>query len=206
MRRPEWWPSWEGETVVIVASGPSAKDVPLDLAKGRARFIAINTSWRLAPWADILHACDVAWWDHAAGCPEFQGIKLTVEKRAAAKYADVHMIDCRKPDDRIYLEPLGTVGWGGNSGFHALNLAVQFGCAKIILVGFDMTDAYGKHWHADHPRPMNNPSRNNIGRWRRSIDRAWKVIEPLGIRVINCSPISALENYPKMTLQEALAA
>ncbi|TPJ76206.1 hypothetical protein FJ422_30400 [Mesorhizobium sp. B2-6-3] len=191
---------------MIVASGPSASGVPLDIAKGRARCIAINTSWRLCPWADILFACDVAWWDHAAGCPEFTRLKLTVDRKAVEKYACIRQVDCRKPDDRLVVEPVNTVGWGGNGGFHALNLAVQFGCRKIILVGYDMTIKAGIHWHGNHPHGMNNPKAGNVERWRRAVDAAWQVIEPLGIKVINCSPISALRNYPKMTLAEALSA
>lgn len=205
-RTPEWWPSWEGETVVLVGAGPTAKDAPLDMAHGAVRVIAINDSWRLTPWADILYACDLAWWKNARGCPQFGRLKLTVDRKAAERYPDVNLVACMKPDDRIFLEPLGTVGWGGNSGFHALNLAVQFGCRKIILVGYDMRMDHGLHWHGRHPAPMSNPTTKNVGRWRRAVDNAWKAIRPLGIEVINCSPISALQSYPKMGLEEALAA
>lgn len=204
--KPEWYPDWNGETCVIVASGPSAQEVPIDVAIGGARFMAINTSWRLAPWADILFACDASWWDHAKGCPEFAGIKLTIDKAASARFPDVRLVNCRKPDDRLVVDEPGTVGWGGNSGFHCLNLAVQFGCSKIILVGFDMRIDAGLHWHGRHPERMSNPNRNNVERWRRAVDGAARVIEPLGVKVINCSPISALRNYQKMTLTEALAA
>lgn len=206
MSRPEWFPNWSGETVVIVASGPSAPSVPLELAKGKARFMSINTSWKLAPWSDVLFACDWAWWAHANGCPEFTGMKMTVDRKAAEKFRDVHLVNCRKPDDRLVLEPIGTVGWGGNSGFHTLNIAVQAGARKVILVGMDMTLAKGVHWHGKHPGNMNNPKPGNVERWRRAVDGAARVIEPLGIRVINCSPISALQKYPKMTFEEALAA
>ncbi len=200
-----WFPNWTGETVVIVASGPSAKDVPLEQAKGKARFIAINTSWQLCPWADVLYACDFTWWKHAKGCLEFAGLKISVDA-AAKEYPDVHVIECRKPDDRIFLEPKGTVGWGGNGGFQALNLAVQFGCKKIVLVGYDMTVRYGPHWHGKHPGAMHNPSSGNAERWRRAIDNAAGSISAVGVEVVNCSSVSALRNYPKMTLEEALAA
>lgn len=203
--RPEWFPDWSGETCVIVASGPTAKDAPLEMALGRAKFIAINTSWQLCPWADILFACDVAWWNHAHGCPDFEGMKITIDRNASRKYEDIHLVECRKADDRIVLKPLGTVGWGGNSGFHCLNLAVQFGARKIILIGYDMTVANGLHWHGAHPSNMNNPKQGNVDRWRRAVDAAAKVIEPMGIRVINCSPVSRLENYPKMSFEDALA-
>lgn len=202
---PRWFQDWRGQTAVLVASGPSASDVPVEMARGRARFIAVNNSWRLAPWADILFACDVSWWRHARGAPEFVGLKLSTDQIAAREFEDVHKVGIKRGDDRLELAEMGTVGWGGNSGFHALNLAVQFGAAKIILVGYDMTVSYGEHWHGRHPDGMHNPTPGNVARWRRAVDAAAKVI-PDGIRVFNCSPISALQNYPKVTFEEAMAA
>jgi hypothetical protein len=67
--RPDWFPDWHGETAVIVASGPSAAGVNLECAKGKAKFIAINDSWRLVPWADALYAHDHAWWEVWNGVP-----------------------------------------------------------------------------------------------------------------------------------------
>lgn len=206
MTKPAWFPDWNGETVVIVASGPSAADAPLDMARGKARFIAINNSWRLAPWADILYACDVAWWDSVGGAPAFGGLKMTVDHTAAKKYPDLKKVICRRSTDKLVVKHPNVVGWGGNSGFHCLNLAVQFGCSKVILVGYDMTTAHGLHWHGAHPSGMNNPTERNVMRWRRAVDDASKVIKSLGVKVINCSPISALQKYPKMSFAEALAA
>lgn len=202
--KPAWFPNWAGETCVIVASGPSAATVPLEAAKGKARFFAINTSWRLCPWADVLYACDFAWWDHAEGCPQFRGLKLTASPRAAEKYPDVRLVNTRKSDDRLFLTPRGTIGWGSNSGFQGFNCVVQFGCRTIILVGFDMTVDGGLHWHGPHPAGLKNPNGRNIHRWRRAMDNAAPVVRLLGIKVINCSPVSKLTAYPKMTLEQAL--
>lgn len=202
----DWWPDWTGETVVIVASGPSAKGVDLAPARGRARFMATNTSWLLAPWADILHACDYAWWREHKGCPAFEGLKTTVDRVAPVYYPDVKLIGCRRGDDRLILDQKGVVGWGGNSGFHCINLAAQFGVSKIILVGFDMSIAAGLHWHGKHPGTMNNPSAKNVERWRRAVDGAAGALADRGIKAFNCSSISALRNYRKTTLEEALAA
>lgn len=206
MSRPEWFPDWSGETAVIVASGPSAKDAPLDLAKGKARFIAINRSLDLCPWSDVWYGCDFAFWKHVDGGPGFTGLKLTIEHRASKEWPEIKLVECKKADDRIVLDKLNKVGWGGNSGFHALNLAVQFGCSKILMVGVDMSLKYGVHWHGKHPVGMNNPRSGNVERWRRAVDAPAQIIAGLGVKVINCSPVSALRNYQKMTLEEALAA
>lgn len=202
---PDWFPDWRGETAVLVASGPSAKAVPLDLAKGKARFIAINNSWQLVPWSDALYACDGAWWRHTNGCQEFPGLKLSIDRGACRQFG-LHRVECQKGDDRLILDRWNVIGWGGNSGFGALNLAVQFGATKIILVGYDMTIRYGSHWHGDHPSGMSNPKTGNVERWRRAIDAAAVPLSRVGIAVFNCSAVSALQNYPKMTFKEALAA
>lgn len=205
---PVWFPDWRGETAILVASGPSAKDVSLVLAKGKARFLAINSSWKLCPWADALYACDWAWWNNNTGCPEFEGLKLSIDRRTCQDYPQwgVHKVTCDKGTDMLVLNKFNTIGWGGNSGFGALNLAVQFGATKIILVGYDMRVDFGSHWHGDHPAGMHNPKSGNVVRWCRAVDGAAKQLKPVGVEVINCSPISALQNYPKMTLAEALVA
>lgn len=200
---PDWWPSWEGETVVIVASGPSAKDVPLEAARGKAKVITINSSWRLAPWSDILFACDYRWWERSEGWQAFEGMKLCIEKRACDKWG-LGYVHCHKPDDRIQLEPKGTVGWGGNSGFHCLNLAIQMQVKRVLLVGYDMRIDHGLHWHGAHGNGMHNPKAVNVVRWRNCVDGAAKVAEQQGIEVINCSPISTLTRYRKMEFEDAL--
>jgi hypothetical protein len=202
---PDWFPDWTGQTGVIVASGPSAKDVPLELARGVARFITINSSWQLAPWADVLYGCDFAWWRSVGGCPEFLGLKISQDRRAINEAWGIKKIDLKRGDNTIEFERPGIVGWGSNSGFHSLNLAIQFGCSKILLVGYDMRLDGGLHWHGSHPKGMNNPNITNIAIMRSAVDGVAKSIAERGIRVINCSPVSALENYPKMEFAEALS-
>jgi hypothetical protein len=158
---------------------------------------------QLVPDADIAYACDFAWWERYRGLPDFAGLKLSVDKKACQRNWGVQLVGLNKNDDRLELMKFGVVGWAGNSGFHALNLAVQMMASKIILVGYDMTLAHGVHWHGKHVG-LNNPTDRSVDRWRRCIDAAAEVIQALGTKVVNASPISALQNYPRMTLQEAI--
>ena len=99
----------------------------------------------------------------------------------------------------------GELGWGGNSGFGALNLAVQFGASRIVLVGFDMRIDRGVHWHGLHAGGgLSNPNARNVERWRRCIDEAAPILAALGILVLNASPMSALAAYPKINFTEAI--
>lgn len=182
---------------MIVASGPSAKEAPLDIARGKRRFIAINESWRLCPWADVLYACDGAWWRHHAGLPEFSGLKTTQEARAAGDFG-LRLVKVNRSSNFLMLDDVGSVGDGGNSGFQALNLAIQFGAARILLVGYDMNLSRGEHWHGPHPQGLNNPREHNIHRW---LAANWTA--PIGVEVVNCNPDSALMAYPKMKFEAA---
>lgn len=201
--RPSFFPDWTGETVCIVASGPSASSIDLKSIEGKVRFIAINESWRLCPWADVLYGCDDAYWKAKKGVPEFKGLKLTTDRRASARFSDVHLVALKRPCEEIITNEWA-VGWGGNSGFHSLNLSLHFNVARILLVGFDMQLNGGIHWHGRHPYSMNNPTATNVDRWRRVVDAAAPVFASKNIFVANLSPVSALQNYPKMSLDEAM--
>jgi hypothetical protein len=202
----DWFPHWEGETIAIIGSGPSAKQANIDALKDRAKIIAINESWQLAPWANMLYACDGNWWKLHDGLRKFKGIKVSYDIEACNLYRDIKRIFIPdRKSDKILLEPLGHVGAGGNSGFQALNLAVQFGGSRILLIGYDMRVDLGEHWHPRHRMPLSNPHPNdNLPRWRAAIDKAYELLSSLGIKVINCSSVSMLKAYPKMTVEEAL--
>lgn len=207
MMRPDWCPDFTGEKVLIVASGPSAQTVPLEEAKGLARFVAINESWRLCPWAEVLYGCDGAWWKKCAGVPEFAGLRVTQDKAVRNNYPAIHFIKCRRGVARIITDQTGEIGDGRTSLFQAINLAVRSGPPRVIgLVGADMRLDYGVHWHGPHDRGLNNPREKMINTWRDAIDGVAEQLSHLGVTILNLSAISALSNYRKVTLQEFLAA
>lgn len=80
---------------------------------------------------------------------------------------------------------------------------MQFRPKRIALVGYDMHIAHGVHWHGKH-QGLNNPTTENVKRWRRVVDAAAEQIEAMGVDVVNCSTVSALKNYRIGTLEEAL--
>ena len=152
----------------------------------------------------MLYACDYDWWQHNRGRTDFRGLRLGADVRNNKWGVLPVKVDMRRHD--IAVHKFGTVGSGGNSGFQALNLAVQFGCRNIILVGYDMHDQNGIHWHGKHDNGLRNPTRQSLGKWRVAIDRQAALLEQIGARVLNASLDSALTAYPKMTFDAALAA
>lgn len=193
---------WAGETIVCVAAGPSGVDADLSIARGRARVIVVNESWRLAPWADLLYACDGKWWEVAQPDPAaFAGLRVTQDNRAARLYG-LRTVELTRGQDRILTDRPGALGWGGNGGFHALNIAAQSNPGRILLVAFDFQ---GEHWHGRHAKGLNNPAQASLARWARTLDAQAPAFAALGIHVVNCSPDSALTAYPKTTLRTEFA-
>jgi len=181
--------------------------------------LAVNNSWQLCPWADVLYACDFSWWRLNRGVPEFSGLKISQHGSCKYHFPDIKLVQCVRSSeahksDTIRTDKKGVIGWGRNGGFQALNLAVQFGSKKIVLVGFDMTLAHGLHWHGKHPtmiktnngqqRGLFNPRDKQVGEWRKAMDGAKAVLDRLGVTVINCSQVSALKAYPKMKFEDAI--
>lgn len=93
---------------------------------------------------------------------------------------------------------------GGNSGYQAINLSVQFGANRILLLGFDMTIARGIHWHGRHPDGMCNPSEGGCRTWRKTFAAAIPDLRALGVTVINCSRETALTCFPRAKLETVL--
>ena len=112
-------------------------------------------------------------------------------------------IGIRRRVNAILTDRIGIVGDGGNSGFQAINLAVQFGAARVLLVDFDMRTDFGAHWHAKRVG-LGDPSEMNVSSWRRILDAEAPRFGELGVKIINCSPISALTGYPVMSFAEAI--
>lgn len=102
--------------------------------------------------------------------------------------------------------PTGVVGGGGNSGFQALNLAIQFGARRVILVGFDMSDRGGAHWYGRNRwSGSGNIDETGFRRWIAALDRAAPILAARGVDVVNASPASVLTCFRKASIAEALA-
>jgi len=191
--------------VAIVGSGPSVKKVDLSILRDRIHVIAINESWRLVPFADMLYGCDAVWWSIRNGVPDFKGLKVSQDELACAKYPDIKRVKILDPmSNTLILNKPGEIGAGGNSGFQALNLAVQFGATGIMLIGFDLHINDGDHWHGRHPQPLSNPDGFNILRWVSAFERTTGLLKSMDVQVVNCSQYSKLTTYPKMTVEEAM--
>ncbi len=187
---------------VIIANGPSLTAEDVAYCKGRGLVIAVNDAYRLAPFADVLYACDGDWWDHhVATTVEFRGSKWTADDEAARRYRLNHV---KVRPDLVWSTDHKTVAGGGNSGFQAINLAAHWGYKDIVLLGFDyQTGEDGEeHWFGAHPDGLRRQSQYR--EWVRRIAKAAPLIEAAGVRVTNCTRRTAITCFANADLQEVL--
>lgn len=196
---------------VVIASGPSVTHDDVEKVR-RWRFepgyehtrgvVVTNNSFRIAPWADVLYAMDQNWWDVMGkeAKATFTGELLT---NKSVNYPGVtkgdHFIKHRA---------------GMNSGSGAISVAVHRGAEKVVLLGCDgcymaadgtaTFDQAGskKHWHGDHARGLGNAkSVKNFNAQFKHMADAFKG----RALIVNCSPVSIVDCFPKATLDEALS-
>lgn len=200
-KKPDWFPDWTGHACAIVASGPSAKKVNVAALQGRVRAIAIKENHELCPWADVVYGCDTAFWRNNMGLPNFKGLKIAYKTTSSL----VRTIRIDTNQHRLLTAEPGLIGSGRNSGFQALNLAVQFGADRILLVGFDMCDRHGVHWFGrSQGDGRTQPGEWNFREWRKAFNTAAGQMQPLGIQILNASPLTSLTCFPKVTIEDAL--
>lgn len=192
---------WPGETVVCLGGGPSLTPQDVESVRERARVIAINNAYQIAPWADVLYAADSAWWAVHKGVPSFTGLKFSLEKRAGV-WPGVNVLE-NMGNKGLELQPTG-LKTGRNSGYQAINLAVHLGAKRVLLLGYDMERRKGdaSHWFGEHPSPLVNTRPETFHDFCKHFQTIVEPLKALGIEVINCSRRTALTVFPWKPLDE----
>lgn len=190
-----WPPQWSGPCAIL-ASGPSMNQSVADqVMTAGIRAIAVNTTFRLTPWADMLYAADERWWRHyKAELEDFRGLRVGCEPSPGVLHLKNTGPSGFDPDPNC-------VRTGNNSGYQAIHVAVHTGCFPILLCGFDMK---GCHWHGRHPDPLRNHGEGIYARWLVHFDGLSAALAGR-TEVINCTPGSALRTFPMADLEEVLA-
>lgn len=207
---------WPGETIFVLAGGPSLRGFDSSPLAGR-RVIAINNSWELKPDCDVLHFCDRRWWDpNGLGHGErvkagFTGRWITT---VAALVHDPAVKRLRQSmrESGVSEDPSALVH-GGHGGYQAIGLAFLFGAKRIVLLGYDMRSlpleeaipGDGTHWHHGH----SGQRRDHFEHRLRTcfLPSMRRLVEPLaraGVEVLNATPDSALDCWPRVRLEETL--
>jgi hypothetical protein len=202
-------PLWLGETCFILAGGPSLADVDLSLLRGQ-RTITINSSVfrSLEAGLDdgVLYFVDPEWFDiprRREAVEKWRGLVVTPSTAAKKALPWINRIEL---ETRRGFPPLNspTVRRGRSSGQTCIALARALGATTVGLLGYDMQEVGGReHHHDDYRGESRDPGmyRNHFlpsfKGWNEDAKRA-------GVRVLNCTPDSALDEFEKVDMHELL--
>lgn len=194
---------WPGETVFVLAAGPSTQSLDLTRLEGR-KVIAVKSAWKVYPQADVLFFADGRWWREKAlrpGADEFKGLIVTTAPEVGDPRVKVigRTMPCKAlsaDPAKIVLERSSTTG--------AINLALHFGARKIVLLG---TDAKPGANGQRHNHGLRWPWELRPGCWTAQIkefDRIAPSAEKLGVEIVNANPDSAVTCWPRLRFEDCL--
>lgn len=207
---------WNGETVCILASGPSLTKEDAKFARFNAqRVVTVNESWKMCPagWpCDVLYGADSNWWLHAGPSPSRQ------PHAARECWTQDHQWNSPPPPWLHVIPSRAGIGMpgeedgkpyiytGSNSSFQAMGLAVLWGARRIVFLGLDLkVGGNGQnHWHADYVAPVRNVT-GSYKIFRDAFNKAAPMLAERGVTVLNASRDTALECFPRVSLAEALS-
>lgn len=150
--------------------------------------IAVNSSWQIARFCDVIYAADLVWWDAHHAEIDIPAQRWTCSGAAAQRYG------------------LNRHSFAGphNSGALAVRLAVERGAARVILVGADCSLAHGIHWHGPHERTK-NPAESRMRWWHKQYAVTARLAKKRQCEVINASRFTTLTCFKIQDLEAALA-
>ena len=163
-------PDWRGKAVAVLASGPTMSQAVADRVR-HMPCIAINATYQLAPWANVLFAYDLHWWQANPQAQQFAGLRVCGQPGVG----DTVLFRC--PVERAEIAP-GHVVEFQSSGIAAIRFAVAAGARRIELYGFGGTG----HWHAG---PQHDEQ--TLRAWAVGLTALMSELQLQGIEVINKS-------------------
>lgn len=186
---------FKGKTVVCIASGPSLNAADCQLvAESGLPSIAVNNSWEMAKFSDVIYAGDAQWWISHYHEIDSTAEKWTCSKSAYDRFKNMYL------EMNYFRVPEKAHQTGWNSGLRAIELAVMLGAEKILLMGYDCSVKHGVHWHGPHTKTL-NPDHENCSKWQVQFERIAIRMKTLGVTVINCSRYTELKAFPVSRLE-----
>jgi hypothetical protein len=192
------------DSVFLIGGGPSLRGMPLGLLAKRTT-IAINDVAVHVPWATALFSLDPDWIvrrrDFVAA---FRG-----ERYLAAPAHIPRDIPSVTYMDRV--EAIGlsddpqVIHNGGTSGYGALNLAYLKGAKFIVLLGYDYCAIDDRcHWYDD--KTTSSWDQSVLDEWAANFRSTTAQLRAKGITVVNASPVSRIDAFPKLPLERLFQA
>ena len=199
---------WEGGTAFIIGGGPSLKDFDFTQLKGK-QVIGVNNAFMLGE--DIV---SVAWWGDAAwfdrnhtALRAFKNPRYHCCNRSS-KFPNHEIQRVARGKSRGIASDPRLISWNQCSGSSAINLAYHLGAKRVVLLGFDMKFGENRenNWHNYHADTHKGYPKdwNPYDRFLECFPHIARDAYELGLEIINANPDSAIIQFQKITLEEAL--
>lgn len=203
---PKPWPvpyEWPGATCLVVCSGESAGREAKRIQQFKGRVIAVKHGVLLRPDADVFFMSGEWTKDIAHDLlPKWQkngqpGHYAIVRGRSCEGLDPAFLRVTRSKQHETLCDLTDHVT-GFDTGTSAINLAYHFGATTILMVGYDMTGGhFCKH-------PLQNPPADHFVRHMEPLKGLNEDAKKKGIRIVNCSPGSAVKAFERRPLAEFL--
>ena len=210
------FPKADQRICAIIAGGPSLNKTDVELVDsfavcGDVYVIGINDAYRISNQLHMLYAADLPWWrGHMPAVRNYAhmrrvvgGVDLalwTAGDEAAKDFPELTLIDS-EPAAEFFIRADNKIGRGAHGGFQALNIALNIGFAKILLLGYDcqITDANNRHWFGNHPQSIAKASPYKA--WVDVFTKAQRTLYQWPeTEVVNCSRQTALDCFRRSTV------
>jgi uncharacterized Rossmann fold enzyme len=200
---PRWTPDpneWTGADVFVIGGGPSLQGFDWGLLEGR-KTIGCNSAFRLGPRrCSLCFFSDIHWFETYENELAAYGGRVVTHAEEFLGNRVPWVFCMQRAPSGLHRTSLG---FGGNSGCSAINLALLMGAARVFLLGFDCKLGKDRkpNWH-EHV--IDTPSDEVYLRFLegfRDIANDLPSVFP-GREVINLTPGSALTYFPTATYEE----
>lgn len=176
--------------------------------------IGINNAYMIGEWIDVEFFGDFNWYlPHRETLAKWPKLKVSCAARFGGDmpYEGVKYLEKDKQKGSGISTDPTTVCWNNNSGSAAISMAHHFGVKRVLLLGFDMSlDTNNvSHWHGSHGKARRKPpdlkrKLSSFNRHLRGFPDIARDAKFLGLTIINVSPDSAIQEFPKVELKEVL--
>lgn len=194
---------WDNATCLVVCSGESAGPMKDQIRAFQGPVIAVKHGVLLRPDAEVLFMSGE--WTEAIAASL---LPKWARKNDPTALAIVRGRSCPGLDpvfQRVTRSKLhGTLSdlpdhvTGLDTGTSAINLAYHLGATTILMVGYDMAGGhFCKH-------PLQNPPKDHFRRHMRPLAEMNADARAKGVRIVNCSPGSAVQAFERGRLEDFL--
>lgn len=203
---------------IVLGTGPSVTPEVIRLLNvTKLPIYGCNNAYQIAPLTALL-ACNPDWWnyywprDESLRNGDFE--RWTWDRPTADKYGLSYIRG--EWGDGLSVDP-NVIHYGHSSGYQLINLAYHYGIREMVLIGYDLRYPAGyngtkqvpggdRHYFGEYPEKLQHWTQLNIGGQGEinGLLKCYRTIKPedYGLRIVNCSPDSALNFFETGDLEQ----